>query len=163
MHTASQHKTPHTSRQAQWWRRDIWSCFAATEPEHVAFIDPTMISSYTKVFYSTVKWELICMTAKSWLGYVTGQWSQAYHQIHNRMTEKQINQGLAVAQSKSRPQLHRNAIVEPWAMQKWKPTSLNELKERYKEEWAKMWEIDKITENDYMLLLLKVLLKATAS
>lgn len=83
----------------------IWACFAAAGPVHLAVIESiTNSSSVPKC--SGVKCEDICLTAKAWpkFGHPMGQRFQVQQQICNRITDKENNQGVAVAQQKSRTQ-----------------------------------------------------------
>ena len=91
--------------------------------------------------YSKVKCEATCPKTKAWLklGQETGQRSQTQQQIHNRMTVKEKDQGVAVVQSKVQTstqqkgcgwilrQLCIKGALEP----EWTGTM-------FKEEWAKI-------------------------
>lgn len=63
--------------------------------------------------YSQLKCEAICLVAEAWqkLGHATEQRSRAQQKLYNRVMENQKNQGATMAQSKSRHQNHRNAVV----------------------------------------------------
>lgn len=85
-------------------------------------------------------------------------------QIYNKMPEKEINQGVATAESKSKPHLRWNAVVDfKITVHKWMPANLSEVKLRaVNDSGPKFFHNDvrhrlSHPENHYFkLLLLKV-------
>ncbi|MEE6519334.1 hypothetical protein FKM82_031075 [Ascaphus truei] len=80
----------------------IWACFAATGHGNLAVIESTMHSSvYQSILESNVRPSVEQLK----LGQnCVMQQDQAHQQIYNKMAEKEKNQGVAMAHSKSRPQ-----------------------------------------------------------
>lgn len=66
--------------------------------------------------YFRVKCKDICLTAKVWwkLGHSTRRWSQTQQQIHNRMAEKEKDQGVAIVYLKSTPEAEWNVKMLWW-------------------------------------------------